>query len=268
MRDFTILGAARLWVVALTCCLAIGVAGCGDDITNITEISTPTFTPDPIVTHADLRAALIAARITDNGGLDHDMWGTIIDRAGVVVAVAFTGTNVGDQWPGSRAISAQKANTANSFSLSGLALSTANLFTATQPGGSLFGLQFSNPLNHDAAYGGDQADYGTVNDHMVGRKIGGVNVFGGGLALYDATGDLIGAVGVSGDFSCADHNIAWKVRDALVLDFVPSGVAAGGNDNIIYDIVGGVSAGGFGHPECSAAMTAIGEALPTTHPTS
>ena len=51
-------------------------------------------------------------------------------------------------------ISAQKADTANAFSLRTLALSTANLFTAVQPGGSLFGLQESNPVDTDAAYGG------------------------------------------------------------------------------------------------------------------
>ncbi len=62
---------------------------------------------------------------------------------------------MGDQWLGSRAISAQKANTANDFSLDGFALSTANLYSATQPGGSLFGLQESNPVNTDVVYGGD-----------------------------------------------------------------------------------------------------------------
>jgi uncharacterized protein GlcG (DUF336 family) len=164
-------------------------------------------------------------------------------------------------------ISAQKANTANSFSLTGLALSTANLFTATQPGGSLFGLQESNPVNTEAAYGGDANDYGTADDFMIGKRIGGVNVFGGGLALYDASGEIIGAVGVSGDTSCADHNIGWKLRDALGLDFVPFGVSATEDDNIIYDIGGdGVSESGFGHPECSAEATSIGVGLPTSHP--
>jgi hypothetical protein len=77
-----------------------------------------------------------------------------IERA-ATAAVAFQGDNRGDQWPGSRVISAQKANTANAFSLNKLALSTANLFSAVQPGGSLFGLQESNPVNTAVAYGGD-----------------------------------------------------------------------------------------------------------------
>src|SRR5580700_7107216 len=74
-------------------------------------------------------------------GLDLDMWGTVVNRDGVVCAVTFTGADRGSQWPGSRVISAQKANTANAFSLPGLALSTANLYYAVQPGGSLYGLQ-------------------------------------------------------------------------------------------------------------------------------
>jgi hypothetical protein len=34
---------------------------------------------------------------------------------------------------------------------------------------------------------------------MIGGKIGGVNVFGGGLALYNSQHELIGGLGVSGD---------------------------------------------------------------------
>ena len=45
------------------------------------------------------------------------MWATVVNRDGVVCAVVFSGTNRGAQWPGSRVISAQKANTANAFSL-------------------------------------------------------------------------------------------------------------------------------------------------------
>ena len=222
--------------------------------------------------HSALSAALSAARNTNNGGFNLDMWGTVVNRDGEVCAVAFTGGNRGDQWPGSRAISAQKANTANAFSLPGLALSTANLFSAVQPGGSLFGLQFSNPVDTGVAYAGPAEAFGRRGDPMVGHRIGGVNVFGGGLGLYDANGTLVGAIGVSGDSSCADHNIAWKTRDGLGLDYVPAGVSATGDDNIIYDISTSnkghaASAGGFGHPECSPAATGIGTDLPGTHPT-
>jgi hypothetical protein len=73
---------------------------------------------------AELKSALATARGQANGGFNLDMWGTVVNRDGVVCAVAFTGVERGDQWPGSRVISAQKANTANAFSLPGLALSS------------------------------------------------------------------------------------------------------------------------------------------------
>ena len=129
---------------------------------------------------SQLKAALVAAVAAETSGLDFQMWATLVDRDGVVCAVAFSGPNRGSQWPGSRVISAQKANTANAFSLDGLALSTANLYSAVQPGGSLFGLQHSNPVDTGVAYGGNSANNGMSNDFMVNRKIGGVNIFGGG----------------------------------------------------------------------------------------
>jgi hypothetical protein len=89
-----------------------------------------------------------------------------------------------------------------------------------------------------------------------------VNVFGGGLALYNATKQAIGAIGVSGDSSCADHNIAWKLRQQLVGlgsnavgTAVPSGVDGNGADNIVYDISSGVSAAGWGHAQCGTATS-------------
>jgi uncharacterized protein GlcG (DUF336 family) len=217
-----------------------------------------------------LKAALKAAQAQSNGGFGLNMWGTIVNRDGIVCAVAFTGSGRGDQWPGSRVISAQKANTANAFSLPGLALSTANLYSATQPGGSLFGLQHSNPVDTDVAYGGDSTEYGQSDDPMVGRKIGGINVFGGGLALYDSHKNLVGAVGVSGDSSCADHNIAWRTRKTLGLDYVPKGESGDASrpDNIVYDITSpagemeGVSFGGWGHPKCSDSATTTAAGLP------
>lgn len=217
--------------------------------------------------HAQLLAALKSVVVNGtNGGLGLNMWATLVNRDGVVVAVAFSGADRGEQWPGSRVISAQKANTANAFSLPGLALSTANLYSAVQPGGTLFGLQESNPVDTSVAYRGPSENYGKPNDPMVGRKIGGVNVFGGGLGLYDKNGKLVGGIGVSGDTSCTDHVIAWKVRNALNLDNVPGGISATHDDNIVYDITNGSSAGGFGHPECDAGATAIANNLPTTHP--
>lgn len=246
-------------LVAAVATLAVGTARAGSECSGLPS-------------HAALKAALESARAQANGGFNLDMWATVVNRDGVVCAVAFTGSDRGDQWPGSRVISAQKANTANAFSLSGLALSTANLYSAVQPGGTLFGLQESNPVDPSVAYRGDPQRKGQANDPMVGGVIGGVNVFGGGLALYDATHRLVGGIGVSGDSSCADHNIAWRTRSALALDYVPAGVSGDSArpDNIVYDIVtpvgfpAGVSASGWGHPACSTAATTIAASLTPT----
>ena len=68
----------------------------------------------------------------------------------------------------------------------------------------------------------------------------------------------INKLATSGDTSCADHDISWRVRHALNLDFLTGGGGVSGDpahpDNIIYDITpnpnGGTgnSAGGCGHP--------------------
>jgi hypothetical protein len=96
-------------------------------------------------------------------------------------------------------------------------------------------------------------------------------VFGGGLALYNSSREVVGGLGASGDTSCADHNIAWRVRHALNLDFLAGVGGVSGDatrpDNIVFDITPnpaggtGVSAGGFGHPTC--LNTAGSNTLPT-----
>ncbi len=271
----TFLSRGRRTATALLLCgLTLGAAACSDDDNGDNGGNVGPDGSPSLPTFARVQFVLDSVQNTGasaTGGFGLEMWATVVDRSGIVRVVAFSGPSEDAQWPASRVISAQKANTANSLSLDGLALSTANLYSAVQPGGSLFGLQESNPVNTDAAYGGNADDYGTTSDFMLGKRIGGVNVFGGGLALYDATGAVIGAIGVSGDSSCADHVIAWRVRHALVLDYVPGGVADGGaDDNIVFDIDGsGTSAGGWGHPSCPpdpAAVIAIGNALPTSDP--
>jgi uncharacterized protein GlcG (DUF336 family) len=233
---------------------------------------------------SQLKPALQTAVAGANGGLGFNMWATVVANDGTVCAVAFSGGQYTDQWLGSRIISAQKANTANDFSLSngappgtsfaptGFALSTANLYSAVQPGGSLYGLQHSNPVDPEIAYQGNAGSFGTARDPVVGNRVGGVNVFGGGLALYTKGGNKIGAVGVSGDTSCTDHFVAWRLRAGLNLDHLGVIKAVPGNDaqhpdNIIFDITptanggllnpGGMlssSATGFGHPTCIGSL--------------
>jgi uncharacterized protein GlcG (DUF336 family) len=216
--------------------------------------------------HARVTAALREIVKETNGGFGLQMWATVVDRDGIVRVVTMSGGHRGDQWPGSRVISAQKANTANAFSLPGLALSTANLYAAVQPGGSLFGLQASNPVNTDVAYSGAAEAYGTPLDPLTGKRIGGVNVFGGGLPLYAADGTLLGGLGLSGDSSVADHVIAWKLRAALGLAHVPGGVSPTKDDNMVIDFADGKSASGWGHPATTPEATQIVDELPGTHP--
>ncbi len=250
----------------------LGLGACGDDAT----------APPPATQTAQdqlkhnlpgynvMRETLKDIVKEQNGGLGFHMWAAIVDRDGFVLDVLFSGEDRASEWPGSRAIAAQKANTANAFSLDNFALSSANLYAPTQPGGSLFGLQESNPVDPQAAYDGNPKLYGTENDPLTGKRMGGINVFGGGLALYSQDGTLLGGIGLSGDTSCTDHIIAWKLRHALNLDNVPGGVADGGTtDNIIFDKDGKLE--GFEHPTCfdnpgRGDHVAIAEALATSDP--
>jgi uncharacterized protein GlcG (DUF336 family) len=178
-----------------------------------------------------------------NGGLfsPNMMWLAVVDRQGVLCLVTKStvkdksNTNPNkfpsDPWPGSRDIAIAKAGTANDFSNYKFALSTANLYGPTQPNGSLYGLNNSNPFNpHFNAQGTG-----------IGFVPGGVITFGGGVALYPtAGGQVIGGLGVSGDTSCADHAIAYRVRKYLGLDKTPN------VDNIAY----ANSGNGFTQPDC------------------
>src|SRR5262245_32587809 len=89
-----------------------------------------------------------------NSGLGNQEWAVVVNRDGIVCAVVFSGNDRGQQWPGSRIIAAEKANTANALSTSNFALSTANLFAGAQPGQSLYSLTTSAPPNAQAVYGG------------------------------------------------------------------------------------------------------------------
>ncbi len=184
-----------------------------------------------------------------NGGLGNQEWAAVVNRDGIVCAIVFSGTTRGDQWPGSRVIAAEKANTANGLSGNNYALSTANLFAASQPGQSLYSLATSAPPNPSAVFG-NPTTFGTPDDPMVGKAIGGIIVFSGGLPLYTPQGKIVGGLGLSGDTSCTDHVIAWKVRHDLHLDGVPMGPSPEHNDNMILDWQNNSSPSGFGYPSC------------------
>jgi len=253
--------------------LVSGAIGLGVSLAAGSSLAAPAACTG-LPSQADLQSALDTAVAQSNGGLGFNMWATIVANDGTVCAVARdSGTSLTSQWLGSRVISAQKANTATDFNIGkdgrkgAFALSTANLYSAVQPGGSLYGLQHSNPVDPTVAYEGDSSLFGTANDPMVGTRVGGVNVFGGGLGLYQSGGAKVGGVGVSGDTSCTDHMIAWRVRNTLMLDHLGTVGGVSGDpkhpDNIIFDITQtgnggmlnpegkvGYSKSGFGHPTC------------------
>jgi hypothetical protein len=137
--------------------------------------------------HDKLRASLVQAvkeGAAGNGGLGNQEWAAVVDRDGIVCAVVFSGPDRRAEWPGSRMIAAEKASTANALSGPNFALSTANLYASAQPGGSLFGIVTAAPPNPQAAYAGKADDFGQSNDPLVGKPVGGIIVFAGGLALY------------------------------------------------------------------------------------
>src|SRR5438105_7293862 len=161
----------RFWAAGATMGVVVAVLAAPGAASRVAGDKIPGDSCSELPGYPQLKTALASARAAANGGFNLDMWGTVVDRDGEVCAVAFTGGNRGDQWPGSRVISAQKANTANSFSLPSLALSTANLYAAVQPGGSLYGLQHSNPVDVSVAYKGPSSNYGQANDPMVGSQL-------------------------------------------------------------------------------------------------
>jgi uncharacterized protein GlcG (DUF336 family) len=200
--------------------------------------------PAAVVTKLQSTLANVVTNPDKNGGLFHPnlMWSAVVDRQGVLCSVISSNP---DAWPGSRSIAIAKASTANDFSNKQFALSTANLYSFTQPAnsnnssaivfpaGSLYGLNNSNPFNP-----GFQPQ-GTG----VGGVPGGIITFGGGVPLY-SNGQVIGGLGVSGDTACADHAIAFRMRKAAGLNGTPN------DDNIQYLTLGELPHD-LKHPHCN-----------------
>lgn len=185
------------------------------------------------------QAMLAAAKIPNAGGLfgGARMWGAVVNRDGEICTYVTTTTDPAQVWPGSQAIAKAKAYTANAFSLDSLPLSTALLYTFTQPGHSLWSLGQSN-LWHPALTAPPGGQGG--GNQQIG---GGLIFFGGGVPLYRA-GRVVGGLGISGDTSCTDHEIAKRTRDQLALN-PPGGPLV---DDITYSGADGPSA--FTHPLC------------------
>src|SRR5215831_1138209 len=191
------------------------------------------------VSHQTLATQLALADAADTTGLDNHYWAVVVNRSGAVCAVAFSGPNVDSQWLLSRQIAAAKAFTANGLSLDSAPLSSGQLYPWVQPGAPanpLFGLAAGNPVSPEDAYKGPSSHFGTSNDPMIGRRVGGTITFGGGLGLYDGT-HAIGGLGLSGDTACADHSTAWRLRNLLGMK------PTAGDDRITLN-------NATGHPHC------------------
>jgi uncharacterized protein GlcG (DUF336 family) len=215
----------------------------------VRDASHPAPSPSPprsngcsdVPASAELKRWLQAAPAQngDAGGLNHGqaMWGAIVDRDGRLCALAVSTEDLAATWPGSRGIAIAKASTTNAFSSDTAPLSTARLYTLSQPGHSLWGAANGNPLN--------PLCQGPANDTAtgIGQVCGGTIVFGGGVALYKGQ-TRVGGLGVSGDTSCADHEIAKRVR--LSAGLAPVGLPS---DEIVYTAADGPSP--FAHPLCA-----------------
>ena len=103
----------------------------------------------------------------------------VVDSGANLIAFA----HMDNAWLGSIDISQKKARTARYFNLP-----TGEIGKLSQPGGSLYTIEHSN---------------------------GGLITFPGGLPIKNAKGDIIGAVGVSGDTVENDHIVAQAGADAI-----------------------------------------------------
>ncbi len=181
-------------------------------------------------------------------------WAAIVNRQGEICATAVATEEPASSWPGSQAIAKAKAFTANAFSTDESPLSTARLYTLTQPGHSLWGIAGSNTFNPECVVAPARM---SATD---GKVCGGSIPFGGGVPLYRGK-TRVGGLGVSGDTACADHEIAKRIRHLAQLDPEKGQYA----DDIIFTAADGASP--FAHPLCANTWRngmKIGDEAPAT----
>ena len=236
--------------LSIAAVLALLISGCGRGKERDESGQTPAREAterskgcDDVPSAGNLKTLLQGAPNQDGadaGGLNHGkyMWAAVVDRDGKLCAIAVSTDDAAASWPGSRGIAIAKAFTANAFSTDTMPLSTARLYTLSQPGHSLWGAGAGNPLNPECLSSPDKPNTG------VGKVCGGTIVFGGGLALYKGQ-TRVGALGVSGDTACTDHEIAKRVRQAAGLN-PPQGPSI---DDITFSSVDGPTP--FSHPLCA-----------------
>jgi uncharacterized protein GlcG (DUF336 family) len=235
--------------VFLGVCLTVALAAACNREPGVRDASQPASSPTPsrssgcddVPNASDLKKLLQAAPAQngDAGGLNHGkfMWAAVVNRNGELCSLAVSTDDAAATWPGSRGIAIAKASTANAFSSDTSALSTARLYTLSLPGHSLWSIANGNPMNPECLAPATDLKTG------VGKVCGGTIAFGGGLALYKGQ-TRVGGLGVSGDTSCTDHEIAKRVRQAAGLA-QPSGMPS---DDITFTSADGATP--FSHPLC------------------
>ena len=86
---------------------------------------------------------------------------------------------------------------------------------------------------------------------MVGKLLGGVIAFGGGLSSGSAATPHAPVI-----------NVAWRVWHAQGLDHVPARVSPDRNDGIIYDMLPDkTSASAYGHATCKGIEAQVAEQI-------
>lgn len=115
---------------------------------------------------------LISAAKEKAGSLDTKMNIAVVDSGANLVAFA----RMDGAWLGSLDISIKKAKTARFFDMN-----SGEIGKLSQPGGSLYNIEHSN---------------------------GGLITFPGGVLVKDHSGEIIGAIGVSGSSVENDHAVA------------------------------------------------------------
>ncbi len=211
-------------------------------LTSRPTAANPPANCSALPSESQLKGFLVAAQTAggEAGGLFHGtrMWVAVVNRDGEICAFTTSTEDPKQVWPGSQAIAKAKAYTANAFSLDSLALSTARLYTFTQPGHSLWSLGQSNPFDPDLVA---PPTGGAGGKNQIAA---GLIFFGGGVPLYNSQGKIIGGLGISDDTSCTDHEIAKRVRNLAALN-PPGGAFV---DDITYSAADGASF--FTHPLC------------------
>jgi hypothetical protein len=237
------------WINSINFRAALSVATCGSNV------CTTAIQPNGNGGGSDRKLLSRRADRTagEPNGAEYHVWGSVINRAGRVCAVAYTGPSLDQQFPYGRIQSMKRANTANSLSLPSRAMpshvadrhnfiesqlatlgdGTANNLPVS-PGradNAWYGFSHDrfNPGNIDVQFQGAVSNYGeacgqTRQDPMCMQKPGGMDFSAGGLPLYDQNAVLRGAIGVAGDNDCTSHAIAWKARQQLNMDWTPVNV--------------------------------------------